>query len=92
MLEIVFIVRKVLNPGFFFTQKEKPGKRGTFSLGFPRLFQAFQETGYFQWNLKEPEGLLLAFPGFSGNPAIKEEPRVQCGKSSLGFSRLFQAF
>ena len=36
--------------------------------------------------------LLLAFPGFQGNPAIKEEPRVPCGKFSLGFSRLFQAF
>ena len=37
------------------------------------------------------ENLLLAFPGFLGNPAIKEEPRVPCGKFSLGFSRLFQA-
>ena len=36
--------------------------------------------------------LLLALPGFLGNPAIKEEPRVPCGKFSLGFSRLFQAF
>ena len=30
----------------------------------------------------------MAFPAFLGNPAIKEEPRVPCGKFSLGFSRL----
>ena len=38
MLEIVFIVRKVFNPGFFLhIRKSLPGKRGTFSLGFSRL-------------------------------------------------------
>ena len=50
VLEIVFIVRKAFNPGFFLhKRKSLPGKRGTFSLGFSRLFQAFQETGYFQF-------------------------------------------
>ena len=68
---------------------------GKFSLGFSRLFQAFQETPESRKNQYVPEiipvrssglffahkekpgkrgNFLLIFPGFLGNPGIKEEP------------------
>ena len=85
-----FYSQKSAQSRLFLTQKEKPGKRGTFSLGFSRLFQAFQETPQSRRSQEcNVVDLLLAFPGFSGNPGIQEKPGCARNHSSQKLRALF---